>query len=280
MKVLITGATGFISKNLIEYLIKNSELEITITSRSSDKLKDKKWFSKVKFIKADLEDKKKNWYNFFESPDILIHLAWSDLPNYSNNLHITKNLIRDVDFLDNLIENGLKKLVVTGTCFEYGDREGILIEDMSTNPINDYSIAKDSLRRHLEIKCSKYKTNLIWLRLFYIYSYNGKKSSLLSQLKDAIVSKKSKFKMTNGLQKKDFLHIDDAVKLISKISIDKNADGIYNICSGAPKRVIDLIKEFLQKFNYQIELDRGSLVKEANEPMVAYGSIEKIKKYL
>ena len=89
-----------------------------------------------------------------------------------------------------------------------------------SNPINDYSIAKDCLRRHLETKCKKFDTNLIWLRLFYVYGVGSRKSSLTSQIENAVLLKKSKFRMTKGLQIRDFIHVGETVKLISKISLD------------------------------------------------------------
>ena len=63
-KVIVTGATGFIGQNLIPYLLEKN-YDITAVSRSPEKAKRFKWFSKVKFIKADINKlyKKFGWKN-------------------------------------------------------------------------------------------------------------------------------------------------------------------------------------------------------------------------
>ena len=281
MKILVTGATGFIGTHLIKKLIEEKDNKIIATSRNIDKAKKCDWYSKVIYIPYDLDDLDElDLFEYFGKPDLLIHLAWSGLPNYSNNLHIIENLSRDIKFLDNIIENGLRNISVTGTCFEYGMREGKLSEDMEPQTINDYSIAKDCLRRHLEIKCRVFETKLIWLRLFYVYGIDVRKSSLISQLEKAVKLKKAKFNMTEGNQIRDFINISETVKLISKICLDYNAKGIYNVCSGIPISVIDFVRQYLKKNNYKIDLNRGAIKENKFEPKVAYGCTKRTKRYI
>ena len=80
----------------------------------------------------------------------MIHLAWEGLPNYKADFHLTKNLPLQKALLTNLLQNGLKDLTVTGTCFEYGMKEGMLSEEMACEPANAYAIAKNELRLALD----------------------------------------------------------------------------------------------------------------------------------
>ena len=57
------------------------------------------------------------------SPDVVLHLAWGGLPNYTSDKHLKNELPKQIKFLEGLINQGLKSLVVTGTCFEYGMQE-------------------------------------------------------------------------------------------------------------------------------------------------------------
>ncbi|MEA3386967.1 MAG: NAD(P)-dependent oxidoreductase [Patescibacteria group bacterium] len=130
MKILVTGATGFIGNHLINDLLKNKSIEIIATSRNIDKAKKFDWFDKVNYIPYDLNDfdKDNNLYELFTKPDKVIHLAWDGLPNYNDLIHIEQNLISNYRFIKSLIDCGLKDITITGTCFEYGMQNGCLSE--------------------------------------------------------------------------------------------------------------------------------------------------------
>ncbi len=79
---------------------------------------------KLSYIFFDIDnlDVNKNYFSYFDNPDLLIHLAWQGLPNYKSLFHFENNLPVHYSFLKNMVVNGLKNMVVTGTCFEYGIR--------------------------------------------------------------------------------------------------------------------------------------------------------------
>ena len=149
MKILVTGSTGFIGSYLVEELL-NQGHQIIATSFIASKAFDKAWFKKVEYIPYEISTTitKNDLFEFFKCPDLVIHLAWEGLPNYNDLIHIEKNLFSQYHFLNNLISNGLKKLVVTGTCMEYGMQNGCMYENSNTNPQNSYAIAKDTLRKY------------------------------------------------------------------------------------------------------------------------------------
>src|SRR5687768_10905854 len=138
-KILVTGATGFIGNHVINKLI-NTGYQVIATSTSEEKARRYLWFPQVTFIPFHLAkwSPADNLFNYFQQPDLVIHLAWEGLPNYKSAFHIEENLPAHFAFLSNLIDNGLKDLTVTGTCFEYGMQEGSLREDMITVPANAY----------------------------------------------------------------------------------------------------------------------------------------------
>ena len=105
---------------------------------------------------------------------MLIHLAWPGLPNYKALFHISRNLFPQFEFIRNLTANGLKDVLVTGTCFEYGMQSGPLREDMPALPGNPYALAKDSLRRFIEALQLETPFNFKWVRLFYMWGPGAK----------------------------------------------------------------------------------------------------------
>ena len=130
-KILITGATGFIGKFVIEELLKNN-YQVIATSSAKEKATKKNWFTQVDYIEFNLKefDNTVNYQQYFNYPDAVIHLAWEGLPNYKSAFHTEENLPRHFAFIKNLVTNGQKNITITGTCFEYGMQQGCLTESM------------------------------------------------------------------------------------------------------------------------------------------------------
>src|SRR4051794_36137520 len=126
-KILVTGATGFIGHYVVEELLQR-KCYVIASSASPLKAREQPWFSQVEYIPFDLSstNQHQDLYQYFGSPHRLIHLAWEGLPNYKSSFHLDENLPRHFSFLTNLITHGLKDVTVTGTCFEYGMKEGQL----------------------------------------------------------------------------------------------------------------------------------------------------------
>ena len=150
-KVLVTGATGFIGTYVIRELLK-SNCSVIATSANERKARKEAWFNLVTYISFDFTQVNPavNYYEFFKKPDLMIHLAWEGLPNYKSSFHLEQNLPRHINFLTNIIKDGLKDLTVAGTCLEYGMQEGCLYESLPALPLIPYAVAKNELRKSLE----------------------------------------------------------------------------------------------------------------------------------
>lgn len=280
MKILVTGATGFIGSSLINELIQSNKFEIIATSRDQQKAKQSVWFEKVKYLPYDLEKLTyDNLYKYFDKPDLLIHLAWDNLCDYSDLAHIEKNFFYHYRFLKNMLENGLKDLTVTGTCLEYGMQNGCLSEEQSANPSTPYAIAKDTLRKYLKELQKTLPFDYRWIRLFYMYGEGQAKRSLISLLDKAIQNNDERFNMSGGEQLRDYLHISEVVKNIIQISNQKiYINEVINCCKGEPVSIRSFVEEYLKKHNSALELNLGYYPYPNYEPMAFWGDNTKLKK--
>ena len=271
MKILVTGATGFIGNHLIERLLSNNHFVIA-TSSSLDKAVKFSWFTKVKYIEYDLcQNHKVNLFNFFDKPDLLIHLAWKGLPNYEDLIHIEYNLMNQYFFLKNLINGGLKKVAVTGTCFEYGFINGEIAADAITFPQNSYAIAKDTLKKFLFELQKVNDFEIKWLRLFYLYGEGQSPLSLYSQLIENINNNAEYFNMSLGEQIRDFSYILDAVDQIISISVNTEGNFIENICSGYGVSVRGFVEKIIEEKKSKIKLNLGYYKYSPLEPFEFWG---------
>ena len=117
MRILVTGATGFVGQHVVRRLIEQ-EHEVIAVARVEQKAKQFDWYGQVRFISHDIHRSKpdiKKWGN----PKTVMHLAWSGLPNYQSSHHLEKNLPVQMRFLQTIVEQGVKQVLVTGTCLEF-----------------------------------------------------------------------------------------------------------------------------------------------------------------
>ncbi len=279
MKILITGISGFVASYVVPILLEQGH-EIMGTSRSGLKSISSDWASKIKYQSFDFSfiDKEKNYFEYFEEPDVLIHLAWSGLPNYRSILQIEDNLMPHYFFVKNLVSNGLTNVNITGTCLEYGGYSGSLSEDLAPAPKLAYPIAKNALRIFLEELKKEIDFSLKWIRLFYVYGKGQNPKSLIPQLEKAIEREEEYFNTSGGEQLRDFIQIEKAANHIVNISVQQKVNGIINCCSGKPKSVRKLVEEKIKEKESDIKLNLGHYPYPTYEPMAFWGNNDKLKK--
>jgi len=263
---------------VVEKLLQRNCSVIT-SSANMQKAEQAWWFNKVTYIPFDFSDFNPtvNYYQFFNEPDLMIHLAWEGLPNYQSSFHEEINLPRHLAFLTNIITNGLKDLTVTGTCFEYGMQEGCLREDMPAFPTNSYGKAKDTLRKELELLQTRHPFIFKWARLFYMYGKGQNPNSLLSQLDKALANGEPVFNMSGGEQVRDFLPVEKVAANMVRIAVQEKVTGVINCSSGEPVTVKRFVENYLDKQNKKITLNLGFYPYPDYEPMCFWGDITKLK---
>ena len=173
MKVLITGASGFIGQHIAEKFL-NCKYEVLLISRKSNIL------GKYNFLKADLEIRDtyiKEIINF--NPDVLIHLAWDGIPDFSLDKSI-RNLNTSINFISTILDSCcLKKILISGSCFEVNNIKGAISENNIGLPKDNFTWAKHSLLLWLKSQKNKYNFDYAWMRIFYSYGPGQREKSLI-----------------------------------------------------------------------------------------------------
>ena len=278
MKILVTGATGFVGQHVVRWLV-NHGYTVTATGTSAEKAKAFDWFDKVTFIPCDYFAEDRNYYEFFGEPDFLIHLAWKGLPNYMMRFHMEENLPVEMRFLRSFAESKNTKIAVTGTCYEYGVVNGRIAEDYPTNPNTVYSAAKDALRRYVEFLAAEFGISWNWIRLFFLYGEGQSPKSLLPQLEAAITRGDAEFPMSCGEQLRDYLPVEKVAEYVCRIALS-DTDGIVNCCSGEMISVRRLVENRVAELDSNIVLKRGAYGYPVYEGMAFCGDDRKLRRVL
>jgi len=275
MKILVTGATGFVGQHVVPELLKRKH-EVVAVARNLGKGQGKPWYKKVTFHARDIYDQKLDPAVEFGVPDVLIHLAWPGLPNYKDLFHFETNLPGDYNFIKKMIVAGTKHVLVTGTCFEYGMQCGQLSEETITLPSNPYGLAKDTLRKFLQGLQKTQQFTLQWVRLFYMYGVGQNPKSVLAQLDKTIDNKETIFNMSGGEQLRDYLPVEEVANILVSLIEHPECNGIINCCSGKPISIRNLVEKRIAERKANIKLNLGFYPYPDYEPMAFWGKRDKI----
>jgi nucleoside-diphosphate-sugar epimerase len=273
VKIAVTGATGFIGRHVIAELERRSVSPILVCLPSAA---IPPAFAAHCVIPIDLKDAPTSAFELMGRPDVVIHLAWGGLPNYQSLHHFEEELPAHYRFLKALIQSGIKSLLVTGTCFEYGMQSGPLDEGLETRPDNPYGFAKDMLRRQLQYLQKVQPFNLTWARLFYLYGEGQAENSLLPQIKRAVERGERSFKMSGGEQLRDYLPISEVAKSLASLALNERNNGIVNVCSGNPISVRKLVEGWIKENGWEIDLDLSRYPYPEYESMAFWGDRQKL----
>ena len=135
--IIVTGATGFVGRHMVPYLLKNGYRVIAV-GRNKNKAKQFSWFDDVEFHELDYHE------SFLELTSYnnigLLHLAWDALTDINDSIHFEVVLPKNYNFIKDLICKGVSNVLVTGTWMEYGIINGELSTNTPTNPITPYCL--------------------------------------------------------------------------------------------------------------------------------------------
>ena len=266
MMTVVTGSEGFLGRKVVDRLAATGHSVVAVDrlfhsgeSRES-----------VVHHQSDLEDPSLLLPSSIPhgTPFALIHLAW-DMRRYQGYGIQAGQIRQFANLLDFWGEQGLRRLVMMGSAEEYGRRAGLLSESTPPQlPLSPYGWAKGASRDLAASWSERTGHSVSWLRPFIMYG-PGQKGDMVIPFALESARLKQKAQMTDGLQQRDFVFIDDVVDAIV-LAVDRALPGFneFNLGRGEGVRVADVIMTIARHYDVESNFELGVRPRRPGEPDV------------
>ena len=273
MKVLVTGANGYLGTGVVKKLCDDGVEVIAACHSNTDNVDKRANIKQCDIYKIE------NPYEYFAEPDVLLHMAWRNGFVHNDTSHI-EDLPKHYFFIDKMIKSGCKHIAVIGTMHEVGFFEGSIKEDTPTHPESLYGISKDALRNTVKLLCKNESAIFQWLRGFYIVGNSEFGSSIFSKITAAEKKGQELFPFTMGINQWDFIDYEDFAEQVAATVEQDKINGVINICYGRPEKLADRVERFIRENNYKIKLDYGKFPDRPYDSKAVWGDNSKINEIM
>lgn len=297
MRILVTGAAGFIGAHLCK-LLQEQGIEVLGIDNFNDYYSPELKMSRIEnlvkephetILKIDLLDKTalKNLFEQYK-PNVVVHLAAQAgvrLKDSEFYKYTDSNIIGFANICELIKEFEITNFLYASSSSVYGNLNQVPFKESSSGlqPISVYGVTKlfDELYGFAYFRNTQIKS--VGMRFFTVYGPWGRPDMAYFKIINSLLNKTEFTRFGNGELKRDFTYVEDTVnsiyKLIMKVFESKiHGQEIYNVGGGNPYSLNELINEMERQFAQKLvikELDASSA-----DVKITYASYEKLQNYI
>ena len=258
MTIMVTGAFGFVGKNLLKTLSDNNCKVIAVDQAVDNRFPS---MQGVKIIQCNLDECERLPLLIEEKNiDCCIHLAWQGANgDQRGNAEMQwMNVRRTINLCKVLPRLGVKRFVGIGTLAEKDADYYIPMDGGMPNSVSCYGAAKLAAQYMSKIVCTQLKIEHIWCQLSNLYGVGDSTANFVNfASKLMLTGQRAAF--TAGEQMYDFVYITDIVNGIYKAAKDGKTNTAYYVGSGRPKRLKEYITMIRDAIDPNIPLYFGEI---------------------
>lgn len=244
--VLITGAGGFLGRDLIEGLLKHNYEVWALTSQK--KKVESAFNSDV--ILFSIDELRGGSINFF-LVDVVVHCAFS---TKNNSRDLAESLKYTQEVFSQAVKNNVKKIINFSTRSVYGEDSSLLTDESAEiSPINEYGLAKYSSELMLELATQQQTSKYVNVRLSSMLGVDSDIRLVNKFVKAAIDNRV--INISGGKQKFSFINVRDVVSaIINLLESDEDIwNTTYNLGSNTQNTILELAEMVAREVEYSFE---------------------------
>ena len=246
--VLLTGATGFVGRQVLKALDeRGARVRVVIREGTQCRLACRETIESIVTTEDLFAENGYWWADTCKGIDTVIHVAWYTEPG--KYLHSAKNLdclAGTLHLAKGAAQSKVRRFVGIGTCFEYDLTGGLLSVGTPLRPLTPYAGAKAAVFTALSQLLPLQGTEFAWCRLFYLHGNGEDPRRLVPYLRTKLGAGEPA-ELTSGNQIRDFLDVGEAGRMIVEAALS-DEQGPVNICSGVPITVRQLAEQIADEY--------------------------------
>ena len=262
MKILITGATGFVGHALVNKLLENKSNRLTIITTKNENSLPQELYENPKHEIVPLELNGDCW-KYAISQDLVYHLAANNDTQSEDKLDMFKANYRiPVKLFTEAYGSGCRNFVYASSTAVYGNAKVPYKEDTTKpDPLTYYAQSKLKFDEFAMDFAEKKEVSVKGVRFCNVYgpgeNHKGKRMSMIGQLIQKIYNggknpEVSLFK--HGEQERDWVYVEDAV-LGLMLAAKYNGSGIFNIATGNSISFNEIVKIIGEELKKEVSID-------------------------
>jgi nucleoside-diphosphate-sugar epimerase len=278
MKLLVTGASGFVGAKVVELALAAGHDVAATTRPGNPSHRLAPLAGRFDQLTVNLRDRSALFAAVTGfRPDAIIHVAWAGVANSARfeSTQFSENIDAAASLIEAGAEAGCTAFIGTGSQAEYGAGSAML-EDCLPQPTTMYGAAKVAALYLTRQLAHQSGMRHAWLRLFSTYGPNDNPGWLIPSLIEQMLEGQRP-QTTLGTQHWDWLHVDDVARGLIAAAITPTAEGIFNLGSGEPvqvRRAVELIRDLAAP---GMELVFGEIPFRPDQVMHMQANISRLK---
>jgi nucleoside-diphosphate-sugar epimerase len=273
VRVLLTGASGFIGGYAVEALVQQGH-EVCAVARSPGSVREG-----VTWYESDLLSRGAAERLVEEAgASHLLHLAWYVQPGSFWSARENEGWIdSSLRLLRAFGEGGGRRAVMAGTCAEYAWGADEPLRELHTplEPATLYGACKHATHVAARALAAQLDVSLAWGRIFFLYGPGEDSARLVCQVAQRLLAGEQ-VPTTDGEQLRDFMHVHDVASAFVEL-LGGNVSGPVNIASGQAVPIREIVTLIAEQAGGIEQVSFGALERRAGEPARIVADVERLR---
>ncbi len=280
MRIIVTGATGFLGKNTVIGAAEMGWEVIAVVRRNCQKASCFDAFPNVHVMELNM-DEYAELGNVAGTGDCFVHFAW----NGTHGVQRMDETLQRRSFADSVaavksvLGAGCRKVILAGSQAEYGPQKEQVTEETPCAPNTAYGCSKLDLYRESKRLCALDGAACCEARIFSVYGNGDFPGTLIMSAMDKL-RRHEEMNLTECVQMWDYVYIKDVVSAFLLLCQNDHSEGVYNLGSGDARMLKSYIVEMRELLHSKSRLNFGAVSYPSTGMVHLYPSVIKLQNEL